>query len=140
MIASIVYLRSFWWFALAIPLFGVVAFAFGFGILKAIGAMAICWPLTIPGRALMATGKASTLFGKGCTCWGDGEYVYFEGDEGMGIRISYDAFRSVSGTKAYDVITTRRLGFVAIPISAWSSEDREKFLTFLRGWTQKKLE
>jgi hypothetical protein len=138
-IAALEYFRNFWWFALVIPLFGVIAIVFGAGQLKIIGIMAVCWPLTIPGRSLLATGKSARLFTSGCIVWSDGENLYFEGDDGKGVRMKPENFRKRIESNQYDILSTRRFGIAPVPINAWPDGTRERFLALLDHWQAERL-
>jgi hypothetical protein len=133
-VGAITYFKSFWWFALTIPLFGIFAFAFGSGILRAIGAMAILWPLTIPGRAFLASSKSSRLFTRGCKVLGDETALYFQGDNNDGMKLVRESFRRIESQGGLDLVHTRRLGVIPIPKAAWSEADYAAFRAELTEW------
>lgn len=133
-VGAITYFKSFWWFALTIPLFGIFAFAFGSGILRAIGAMAILWPLTIPGRAFLASSKSSRLFTRGCKVLGDETALYFQGDNNDGMKLLRESFRRIESQGDLDLVHTRRLGVIPIPKAAWSEADYAAFKAELAEW------
>ena len=133
-VGAITYFKSFWWFALTIPLFGIFAFAFGTGILRAIGAMAILWPLTIPGRAFLASSKSSRLFTRGCKVLGDETALYFQGDNNDGMKLVRESFRRLDSQGDLDLVHTRRLGVIPIPKAAWSEADYAAFRAELTEW------
>lgn len=133
-VGAITYFKSFWWFALTIPLFGIFAFAFGTGILRAIGAMAILWPLTIPGRAFLASSKSSRLFTRGCKVLGDETALYFQGDNNDGMKLVRESFRRIESQGELDLVHTRRLGVIPIPKAAWSEADYAAFRAELTEW------
>ncbi len=135
-VGAITYFKSFWWFALTIPLFGIVALAFGTGILRAIGAMALLWPLTIPGRAFLASSKSSRLFTRGCKVLGDETALYFQGDNKEGMKMLRESFRRIDSLGDLDLIHTRRLAVIPIPKAAWSEADYAAFKAELAEWQQ----
>jgi hypothetical protein len=120
------YVRQFWWYIAIVPLFGLVAVIFGFGPLRVIGITAMLWPLTIPGRAVLSTGKAAKLFRAGTYATWDETAIYFHAANGGGMKLEWMAVRAVVLSGAFLVFRTRRLGFVPIPLAALSDTQIEQ--------------
>jgi hypothetical protein len=116
------YLRSFWWFAIATPLFGVLAVVFGTGLLQVVGMMAILWPFSIPARAVMTTTKSARLFTGGCRMEASIDQIVFLGEksEPKRLRMILEPFtiRDLVQRGDFLLIRTRRLGFVPVRSSA----------------------
>ncbi len=111
------YLRSYWWFAAIIPAFGLVALAFGAGILRAMGLMALLWPLSLPARAIFATSKAGRLMERGAWASLEDNVLYLHGEDG-GLRIGLEFVRRIERTRGFLVLVLAREDFVALPLSA----------------------
>jgi hypothetical protein len=120
------YVRQFWWYIAIVPLFGLAAVIFGFGPLRVIGVTAMLWPLTIPGRAALTTGKAAKLFRAGTYATWDASAIYFHAVNGGGMKLEWTAVRSVVETGGFLVFRTRRLGFVPIPLTALTENQVEQ--------------
>jgi hypothetical protein len=108
------YLRSFWWFALIVPVFGITCLLFGSGLLQVIGFMAILWPFSIPARAILSSSKASKLLARGTWVRFEDQTLYFCADEGTGLKLSLNAVRDIVVRGDYLLIRMRRFGFVPI--------------------------
>ncbi len=122
------YVRQFWWYIAIVPAFGLAAVIFGFGPLKVIGVTAMLWPLTIPGRAALSTGKAAKLFRAGTYATWDENAIYFHAATGGGMKLEWNAVRTVVQTGDYIIFRTRRLGFVPIPASALTAPQIDHLL------------
>ena len=111
------YLRSYWWFAAIIPLFGLVAVAFGAGILRVMGLMALLWPLSLPARAILATSKAGRLMERGAWASLEDDVLFLHGEDG-GLRVGLEFVRRTERTRGFLVLVLARGDFVALPLSA----------------------
>jgi hypothetical protein len=126
--ASMEYLRSFWWLVATVPLFGILALAFGYGPLQAIGMFALLWPFSIPARSVLSTRKASKLFSKGCRLVAYDDRLEFQGETpgpaGKPLRmvVPTDGVRDVVRRGENLLIRTLRFGFVPVPVSAFGDE------------------
>jgi hypothetical protein len=131
MMGALEYLRLFWWFAAIIPLFGLFAVIVGSGAVRAVGAMALLWPITIPSRSLMATGRAGRMFSAGCHMEADDENVTFSGNPDRQPRLRFvlpmSDIRDLLDRGDYLLLRTRRFGFVPIPLEAFDEGGREAF-------------
>jgi hypothetical protein len=144
-LASLEYLRSFWWFVIAVPLFGVVSMIFGDGPMKMIGMMAILWPFSIPARSVVSTGKSSRLFSQGCHVEADPENVVFIGDYHGGKRLRYilKTWRIKEAKQVGELILlrTRIPGFLPIRADSFHSDaDREAFLALVEDAVAARLD
>lgn len=117
-LASWEYARAFWWYVAIIPIFGVFAILFGDGLIRGIGMMALLWPLSIPARAVVSTGKARRLFGAGVRARieEDGLYIVPNQPEVKGLRLKWTAIRDVVEREDWALVRTRRFGFVPVPL------------------------
>ena len=127
------YLRSFWWFALIVPVFGITCLLFGSGLLQVIGFMAILWPFSIPARAILSSSKASKLLSRGTWVRFEEQTLYFCADEGTGLKLSLNAVRDIVVRGEYVLIRLRHFGFVPIPMSALSADFTEKVSHAIRN-------
>lgn len=122
------YLRSFWWFVVAVPLFGVIAVLFGEGVLKVIGMTALLWPFSIPARSILATRRASRLLTGGCRLFAFPDRLEFRGEtpaaNGKPYRmiVNQSEVRDVVRRKEYLLVRTYRFSFVPITVAAFESE------------------
>jgi hypothetical protein len=130
-IASLEYLRTFWWVVIGIPLFGVIALIWGQGLLQVIGMFALLWPFSIPARSILTTTKASKLFAGGV------QLVVFEdrlefrgqalGKSGKPLRmvVPLDTVRDLVLRGRFYLVRTIRLEIAPVPFDA---------VTNLTGW------
>lgn len=130
-VATREYLKQFWWYVAIIPTFGLLCLIFGFGPLRVIGITALMWPLTIPGRAALTTGKTGRLFAQGTVASWDDQAIYFHAPDGGGMKLEWAVVRKVVINGNFLVFRTRRLGFIPIPLSALSDVQRENLLTHI---------
>lgn len=123
------YIRSFWWFAISTPLFGIFAVIFGTGFLQVIGLMAIFWPFSIPARAVLTTSKSSKLFTEGCWVEVSVDRLAFFGDKAEPKRLRMvvepNAVRDLVDRGAFQLVRTRRLGFIPIRTAALEGKETE---------------
>jgi hypothetical protein len=134
-IASLEYLRSFWWVVIGIPLFGIFALIFGQGILQVIGVSALLWPFSIPARSVLATSKPSRLFAGGVRMRLYDDRMEFLGEtpgkNGKPYRMTLplDAIRDVVQRGDFLLIRTFRLGFLPIRLAAFRTAEDLKVLS-----------
>jgi len=112
------YVRSFWWFVLVVPIFGIVAMVFSTGLLQVIGMFAILWPVTIPARAILGGWKAGTFFSNGVTLESDDSHLYFHGKDSEGMKLAISAIRKVNLRHGFVLLSFGIGQFVAIPAEA----------------------
>jgi hypothetical protein len=112
------YIRSFWWFILIIPTFGLACLIFGSGLLQIIGWMAVLWPFSIPARSVISSSKAGKLLSRGTRVELKNGTLYFSSDDGKGLKLELWAARDVVVRGEYALVRMRRFGFVPIPVSA----------------------
>lgn len=115
------YLRTYWWFAAIVPVFGIALLLFGPGVMKAMGLMAILWPLSLPARAIFATSKAGRLLAKGAWASVEDETLYLHGEGGDGLKLSLAAVRRLERRRGFLVLSLSRGDFVALPLTAASA-------------------
>ncbi len=131
------YLRSFWWFVMIVPSFGLVALVFGQGILQIVGYLALLWPFTIPARAILSTNKASRLFRNGTKLTTSDSAMFFHSPDGKGLKLDLDSVRGVVERREYTLVQFRSWNpvplpaFVPIPNAAFASKDNHD--AFLKG-------
>ncbi len=121
------YLRMFWWYVAIVPTFGLGLLIFADGALRAIGMMAVLWPLTIPGRAFMTSSKSSRLFTQPCFMQADGDEIVFYSEATEPKRRRY-VIRSVEIRDLVErgdllLLRTRRLGFAPIKKAAFPAPE-----------------
>lgn len=112
------YLRTYWWFAAIVPACGLLALLFLPGILKAMGLMALLWPLSLPARAIFATSKAGKLLERGAWASLEDGVLYLHGAEGGGLKLDLSVVRRVERRRGFLVLLLARGDFVALPLGA----------------------
>ncbi len=114
------YLRTYWWFAAIVPVFGLLLLVFGPGVMKAMGLMALLWPLSLPARAIFATSKAGKLLEQGAWASLEDGTLFLHGADGGGLKLNLPAVRRVERRRGFLVLVLARGDFVALPLSAMS--------------------
>jgi hypothetical protein len=122
------YVRTFWWFVLIIPIFGVICLAFGSGLLQVIGFMAVLWPFSIPARAVLSSSKAAKLLTRGTWVKLENGTFFFSAEDGKGLKLSLSSVRDVVVRGDYALVRMRRFGFIPIARAALAEGDLEKLL------------
>ncbi len=112
------YLRTYWWFAAIVPLFGVAMLALGSGVMKVMGLMALFWPFSLPARAILATSRAGKLMEKGAWASLEDDVLYLHGTDGDGLKLALSKVRRVERRRGFLVLVLARGDFVALPLSA----------------------
>lgn len=142
LLTALEYLRSFWWFVIITPIFGVVAIAFGSGLLQVIGMMAVLWPFSIPARAILSTNRSARLFTGGCHLVADEDKLIFLADatEPKRLRMVLEppAIRDAVERGRYLLVRTRRLGFAPILRSAFQGNDELVFAKMVSGMLEER--
>ncbi len=125
-VASEEYVRTFWWFVATIPVFGVLAVAFGSGALQFIGMMGIIWPFSIPARSVLSTSKSSRLFTAGCHVEVTNDSLVFIGELNGAKRLRYQVefyrLKMVIRRRDMLIVRTRLPGFLPIKVEAFANE------------------
>lgn len=121
-IAGLYYLRTFW-FILAGPfLFGLALLFFGPNqIARVFGLLLVIWPTSIFARAFLLVKKTSKAWAKPTIMTVADDAFLFESlsEEGGGkYRLKFDVVRKVIPLMGYQLLQTRRYGYVAVPVSA----------------------
>lgn len=114
------YVRRLWWAFVAIPITGILFLTLtDYYLLRIIGFMAIMWPLTIPGRSLLATRGASRRLSLPTRMLRDDEFVYFETEPTeRSYRAALSGLRSATVRSDALVLEVAPLRFVFVPLSA----------------------
>lgn len=115
------YLRTYWWFAAIVPLFGILMLVLAPGVMKAMGVMALLWPFSLPARAIVATSKAGKLMERGVWASLEDGVLYLHG-EGTGLKLSLAKLRRVERRRNFLVLSMARGDFLALPLRAVSTE------------------
>lgn len=119
----------FWWYVAIVPVFGLVLLLFTTGPLQMIGAMAVLWPLTIPGRSFITSSKSSRLFSQPCYMEADDAQIafYSEATEPKRKRYILRAIEIRDVVERGDLllVRTRKLGFAPIKRSAFPAPEVE---------------
>lgn len=137
------YLRSYWYFVVAVPIAGIVGVFVGDRFMQAISFMALLWPISIPARAILTTSKASRLFATGVSMRSNGDEIEFLGDRpgpsGKPLRLAFPiaSVRDVVHRQGYLLIRTYRLSFAPVDTTAFASDaDREAFIESLQPYEE----
>ena len=86
------------------------------GSLKAIGLMAILWPLSLPARAIFATSRTGKLLEKGTWATLEDETLLLHSEFGGGFRLALASVRRTLRCRGFLVLVLARGDFVAIPL------------------------
>lgn len=134
-VAAEEYLRSFWFFAAAVPLGGLAFLLFGTGVLKIIGAFALMWPFSIPARAIMITSRAAKLFTTGVVMRLGEEEIEFlgttPGAKGLPLRMAFPTgrIRDAVTRQGVLIVRTYRHDFAPVDPAAFATDaDRKAFM------------
>lgn len=135
-LASLEWLRLFWWWVIAVPVGGIIFVIIGHGLMQVIGFMAIMWPFTIPARGVIGSSKSSRLFGGGVKLVVTPEALEFQGqtpgNNGRRLRMVMprDKVRDVVTRGDILLVRTWHFGFAPVLRTAFSSpEDEAAFLS-----------
>jgi hypothetical protein len=109
------YVRTYWWFVAIIPTFGLVVFLFGPGVMRAMGLMALLWPLSLPARAIFATSKTGKLLEKGAYASLEDGVLYLHGTDRGGMKLGLASVRRVERRRGFFILVLARGAFVALP-------------------------
>jgi hypothetical protein len=109
------YVRSFWWFVIIPPLFGMVAMFSGNRVIYAIGLFGLFWPFTIPARAVLTGWKAGGFFSQPVTVRIEGEMLLFFGAGDRGMKLHLASVRKVVDRNGYVLFVFGIGQFAAIP-------------------------
>ena len=112
------YVRTYWWFVAIVPGFGLLCLLFGPGVMKAMGLMALLWPLSLPARAIFATSQAGKLLERGAWASIEEGTLYLHGLEGGGLKLVLASVRRVEQRRGFLVLVLSRGDFIALPMNA----------------------
>jgi hypothetical protein len=144
-LASVEYLRSFWWFAAPVPIAGVIAMIFGNTPMQVMGMIAFLWPFSIPARSVLITTKASRLFTNGCHLEADEDLIAFIGEytkEGKRLRYPIEPYRvkSVDQRGDFMILRLRMPSLAPIRVTAFKTDDdRLNFVKLVDDAVAKRL-
>jgi len=132
--ASEQYLRRMWPIFAAFPVFGIGAMLYGqTPLLRAIGILAIAWPMSIPARVAIASwGKAKRLMRPTWVSL-DERVLYFHDDQGGGMKLPLDQVRRIDKREPYYFFETRGFNFALVPIEAFEEPARRAFERAIRA-------
>ena len=124
------YIRRFWPGFIAFPIMGVILFILmptqvGIGL----GMLLILWPLSIPARSIILTGKASKRVLSPTKMVAEGEHIYFNvNPPEMNYRVNKNSVRDVIPRKEYVVVELWKFKMIFIPLSSFAEKDSIKEL------------
>jgi hypothetical protein len=132
------YVRTFWYFVIAVPLGGIALLFIPDRVVQAIGYLAILWPFSIPARAILITTKASRLFASGAYMRAGDEEIEFlgtiPGAKGKPMRMALPRhlIRDVVRRQGMLLVRTYRLTFAPVDPEAFpDDQSRQEFLASL---------
>lgn len=124
------YIRRFWPGFIAFPIMGVILFILmptqvGIGL----GMLLILWPLSIPARSIILTGKAAKRVLSPTKMVAEGEHIYFNvNPPEMNYRVNKNSVRDVITRKEYVVVELWKFKMIFIPLSSFTEKDSIKEL------------
>jgi hypothetical protein len=116
-VAAEEYVRTYWWFVLITPVFGLLAIFSGVYLLQVIGIFAALWPLTIPARAALTGWKSGSFFEKPSSLELVDDELLFHGENGRGMKLSVPSIRAVIERNGFLIVKFGIGEFVAIPLA-----------------------
>lgn len=129
--AAEAYVRSFWWFIIPGPLFGLAVVALSQNPqLQAIGMLGVFWPLSIPARAYFISGGLARRLSTPTVVSAMEDGLYFSGERAQ-FKIGYSSLRRAEVRHGSYVLRTRRFEALVIPGSAFPGAAGEQFLRIL---------
>ena len=133
LIAAELYWRHAWFILVPFPLFGLAMISLSKEPpLRALGALSMLWPLSIPARSLLVTHRAAKRLGRETWVSLTPDAVLFHTAEGTGTRIGKDRILRVRHVRGTIVLMLRNYVFALIPDAAFPSpEERKRFLEAL---------
>lgn len=134
-----VYLRSFWWMIVGIPLFGIVLLSVGPEWLKPLGVVMLFWPIVLPARARFTSWKLGKLLDDPVSFWIEDGYLIFFQSPTQGFKLSEKAVRSVIRCQGHLVFLTHRFK-ATLPVPIDSFENEGDADTLQGRWLQGKLQ
>ena len=120
-LAALYYLRTFWFVLVGPFLFGIVLLFVGPNqIARVFGVILAIWPATVFTRSLLLTGKVARVWSKPTVMTVDKDAFLFESQTEPVSRqkLRFESVRKVVSIAGYDLIQTRRFGFVPVPREA----------------------
>jgi hypothetical protein len=114
-LAAEIYVRSFWWFIIIPPVFGVICLFSGSQLLYGVGMLGVLWPITIPARAAFISAAAGKFFSKPVRVVLSANTLYFYGSESRGMKLSLANVRKIEERHGYILLIYGIGQFAAIP-------------------------
>ena len=118
------YIRRFWPAFLAFPITGILLMVLmptqvGIGL----GMIMILWPMSIPARSILLTGKAAKRVLSPTRMVAEGEHLYFiVNPMEMNYRVNKKSVRDVILRNEYVVIELWKFKMIFVPLSAFSEK------------------
>jgi hypothetical protein len=120
-ITALYYLRTFWFVLIGPFLFGIILlFVAPNQTYRYFGFFLAVWPMTIFTRALLLTGKAAKIWSKSTVMTVDKDAFLFESqtEPVSRFKLRFESVRKVVPLVGFQLLQTRRFGFVPIPEGA----------------------
>ena len=118
------YIRRFWPAFIAFPITGILLMLLmptqvGIGL----GMIMILWPMSIPARSILLTGKAAKRVLSPTRMVAEGEHLYFiVNPMEMNYRVNKKSVRDVILRNEYVVIELWKFKMIFVPLSAFSEK------------------
>lgn len=128
-VAAEEYLRRFWWVILGVPVSGLLMLLLiDHPVVKYLGFVGVCWPLTIPARAVLITNKKARRLARPTWVSVEDDAIYFHDESGGGTKIPFSIVSGLRNSGDLYVIQTRNFSFTVMPSESLASEeDRAEF-------------
>jgi hypothetical protein len=129
------YIRRFWPGFIAFPIMGVILFILmptqvGIGL----GMLLILWPLSIPARSIILTGKAAKRVLSPTKMVAEGEHLYFNvNPPEMNYRVNKASVRDVITRNEYVVVELWKFKMIFVPLASF---DEKAAIKELRKFTE----
>jgi hypothetical protein len=127
-----VYFRTYWWFILGIPVAGI-AILFALPMLRIVGGLMVLWPISIPARAVLISGKTYRRLGAQTVARVGENEAFIEPEGQTPVRIHYNWVRKVMKSGQLFILVGPRGAFTAIRSSAFNLEQRTEIDALFRA-------
>jgi hypothetical protein len=136
LIASVLYVRTFWWMLIGMPISGVlILLLLQNGAIRAMAVLMIVWPLTIPSRAGLVNMGLARRYRKPIRAIVTDDALYIEAPVGKGTKVPFAWIRRVWVRGDIWVVIGSYSRFVLVRATAFEEADRTIAMGLLNAST-----
>jgi hypothetical protein len=124
------YIRRFWPGFIAFPIMGIILFiAMPTQVGIGLGMLLILWPMSIPARSILLTGRAAKRVLSPTRMVAEGEHLYFIVNPlEMNYRVNIKSVRDIVVRKEYIVVELWKFKMIFVPITSLNGKNSIKEL------------